>query len=225
MAAGPTAPLPVVVLISGRGSNLHALLKAIDEQHLPVEVRAVISNRRNAGGLQHARDLGIPTEILEHREFADREAFDQALRRTIDRYEPGLVVLAGFMRLLTTAFVNHYLGRLINIHPSLLPAYRGLNTHERALQDGVTEHGASVHFVTPELDSGPVILQAAVPVQKDDTVETLAERVLNVEHKIYPLAVKWFAENRVQLKDHRVWFDNRPVDRATRLNELETNEQ
>ena len=186
----------VVVLISGRGSNLQALLDA----ELPnCRVVAVISNKADAGGLEIARQHGIATQILIHREYADRESFDAALAIAIDQYQPDLVVLAGFMRILTAGFVAHYQGKLINIHPSLLPAYGGLHTHERALNDGVKIHGCTVHFVTPDLDHGPIIIQAAVSVLTEDTPATLGARVLQEEHRIYPQAVNWFCDNILSL--------------------------
>ena len=212
--------LPVVVLISGGGTNLQALIDAANGG-LPVEIRAVISNQPDAYGLERARRAGIPTEVLDHRDFPDREAFDKALERLIDGYRPGLVLLAGFMRILTPGFVEHYLGRMFNIHPSLLPKFQGLHTHRRALESGEEEHGASIHFVTEELDGGPVILQARVPVHPGDTEETLAARVLEQEHRIYPLAVKWFAEGRLALKDHQVLFDGKPLEKPLQLHELD----
>lgn len=203
-------PLPIVVLISGRGSNLKAILDAA-RAGLPYEVRCVLSNQPGAGGLAYAAEAGVPTEVLDHKGFPSREAFDEALAQRIDRYAPGLVVLAGFMRVLGPAFVRHYEGRLINIHPALLPAFRGLDTHRRALEAGVTEHGASVHFVTDEVDGGPVILQARVPVLPGDTPERLAARVLVEEHRIFPQAITWIAEGRVRLEGPRVLLDDRPV--------------
>ncbi len=183
----------VVILISGRGSNMRALLEA----GLPVEFACVISNRADAGGLETATAHGVPTRVLNHRDYADRAAFDTALAAEIDRHAPDLVILAGFMRVLSDAFVTHYERRLINIHPALLPAFPGLDTHARALAGGVKLHGCTVHFVTPEVDSGPILAQAAVPVLADDTPDTLAARVLAQEHRIYPQAVRWFAEGRV----------------------------
>jgi phosphoribosylglycinamide formyltransferase-1 len=205
-----TAQLPLVVLISGRGSNLKAILDAT-AAGLPAEVRCVISNRPGAGGLAYAAGAGVPTEVVDHTLFASREAFDTALTAAIDRYSPALVVLAGFMRVLGPEFVRHYRGRLINIHPALLPAFPGLDTHRRAIEAGVAEHGASVHFVTEEVDAGPVILQARVPVLSGDTPETLAARVLQQEHRIYPEAVRRLAEGRVRLDDNQVLMDGRPV--------------
>jgi phosphoribosylglycinamide formyltransferase-1 len=207
--------LPIVVLISGSGSNLQALINAVDRGELDVDIRAVISNRADAKGLQRARDAGIHTEVLEHGQFDSRDAYDTALQTLIDRFQPRLVVLAGFMRLLTDDLVNHYLGRMLNIHPSLLPAFKGLNTHARALEafhaGEVTEHGASVHFVTPALDDGPIILQAHVAIRDDDTAEKLAARVLLQEHRIYPQAVSWFASGRLSMKDHQIQLDGKPL--------------
>lgn len=186
-----TKKLAVVILISGRGSNMQAIVAARDPL---VEVRAVISNRADAAGLLFAQQQGIATEVLEHQDFSSREAFDQALIARIDQYAPDLLVLAGFMRILTPEFVEHYAGRLINIHPSLLPKYKGLHTHARVLAAGDAVHGATVHFVTAELDAGPPILQAEVPVFPDDDEEKLAARVLEQEHRIYPQAIHLFAE-------------------------------
>jgi phosphoribosylglycinamide formyltransferase-1 len=191
----------IVILISGRGSNMEALLRARQAGELPVEIAAVISNRADAKGIETARAKGFPAAVVPHKDFPSREAFDAALADKIDSYKPDLVVLAGFMRVLTEGFVTRYAGRLINIHPSLLPSFTGLHTHERALEAGCKVHGATVHFVTPELDHGPIILQAAVPVLPDDTPETLAERVLAQEHVIYPRAVRWFAEGLLEVED------------------------
>ncbi|MBS1161118.1 MAG: formyltetrahydrofolate-dependent phosphoribosylglycinamide formyltransferase [Proteobacteria bacterium] len=194
----------IVILISGRGSNLEALIAARQAGHLPVNIAAVISNRAAAPGLETAARAGIATQCIDHQTFAGREAFDAALADCIDGFHPDLVVLAGFMRILSDGFVRHYSGRLINIHPSLLPSFAGLHTHRRALEEGVRIHGCTVHFVTPALDHGPVIIQAAVPVLDDDCEETLAARVLEQEHQIYPLAVRWFAEDRLRLENGRV---------------------
>jgi len=185
----------IVILISGRGSNMLALLDA----RPALDVAAVISNEPQAAGLGAARERGVPTRIVDHRAHADRPRFDAALAREIDGFGPGLIVLAGFMRILTDEFVARYGGRLVNIHPSLLPAFPGLHTHRRALLAGVRIHGCTVHFVTPELDRGPIIAQAAVAVAPDDTEETLAARVLAQEHKLYPQVVRWVAEGRVTL--------------------------
>lgn len=185
--------LPIVVLISGSGSNLQSIIDA----DLPIEIRAVISNRADAYGLTRAEQAGIPTAVLDHKQFPDRESYDAALQELIDSYGPKLLVLAGFMRILSDGFVRHYEGRMMNIHPSLLPKYRGLNTHARAIEAGDREAGCSVHFVTPELDAGPVIAQARVPIHDDDTPETLAARVLEQEHRIYPEAIRLFAEGKL----------------------------
>jgi phosphoribosylglycinamide formyltransferase-1 len=190
--------MSVVVLISGRGSNMRALVEA----GLPV--RAVVSNRASAAGLGYARERGLETAIVGHAAFPSREAFDQALAAAIDRFDPSLVALAGFMRILTPVFVRRYEGRLLNIHPSLLPAFPGLHTHARALAAGVKVHGATVHFVTPELDHGPIVIQAAVPVQPDDDEDALAARVLAQEHIIYPQAVRWFVDGRLVVESGRV---------------------
>lgn len=203
--------LPIVVLLSGGGSNLQAIIDAVAGGQLPVEIRAVISNRPAAQGLQRAARAGIPAKVLDHTAYASRADYDAALMACIDHYAPVLVVLAGFMRLLSDDFVNHYQGRLLNIHPSLLPKFKGLQTHQRAVDAGEREHGASVHFVTPELDGGPVILQARVPVKPGDSAEQLAARVLLQEHRIYPEVIRWFAEGRLQLRDQQVWLDGKPL--------------
>ena len=196
----------IVILISGRGSNMQALLEA----NLPCKIAAVISNRADATGLAIAQAHGIPTTVVAHRDYPDRNSFDATLAQIIDSFEPDFVVLAGFMRILTETFVTRYQGRLINIHPSLLPAYGGLDTHARALHDGVQIHGCTVHFVTPDLDHGPIIIQAAVPVMPDDTEQTLAARVLYEEHRIYPQAIRWLCDQKIALgKQGRVEFQSR----------------
>jgi len=204
----------VVVLLSGTGSNLQALIDSIkafapDAEAHPTRISAVISNRADALGLQRARDAGIATRVLEHTGFEGREAFDAALMALIDSFDADLVVLAGFMRILSPAFVRHYQGRLLNIHPSLLPKYKGLHTHQRALAAGDAEHGCSVHFVTEELDGGPLVVQAVVPVAAHDTPQTLAQRVHAQEHQIYPLAVRWFAEGRLCLDEQGAMLDGK----------------
>lgn len=204
MMAGPAG---IVILVSGRGSNMQAIIEAVRDGRLPAEIRAVLSNEPGAPALERARAAGIPAIAINHREFPTRAQFDQALMREIDAREPRLVVLAGFMRILGREFIDHYAGRLINIHPSLLPAFPGLDTHERALQSGAKLHGASVHFVTHEVDGGPVIIQAAVPVRPDDSPETLAARVLAEEHRIFPLAIRWFLEGRLSVRDGQVTLD------------------
>jgi phosphoribosylglycinamide formyltransferase-1 len=189
----------LVILISGRGSNMRSIVAACAAGQIRARVAAVISNEPEAGGLLYAKECGIATRIVCHRDFGTRAAFDAALGRVIDEYAPDIVTLAGFMRVLTPEFVNRYGGRLINIHPSLLPAFPGLHTHRRALAEKVSLHGATVHFVTAELDGGPSIVQAAVPVFEDDDEQCLAARVLEQEHAIYPQALNWLVENKVKL--------------------------
>lgn len=184
----PTTRL--VILISGRGSNMRSIIEAINHQQLDATVAAVISNRPDAAGLEYASSQSIPTKIVDHKAFADRESFDRALAQQIDEFKPDYVILAGFMRILTAEFVEHYQNKLINIHPSLLPKFKGLDTHQRAIDAGEKEHGASVHFVTAELDDGPVIMQAKVKVKPDDSAQTLAARVLEQEHQLYPAAIQ-----------------------------------
>lgn len=199
----------VVVLLSGSGTNLQAI---IDQNHQrSIDVVAVISNRPKVKGLARAESAGIKTQCIDHTQFDRREAFDKALMEAIDQYQPDLVVLAGFMRILTPAFTQHYTGRMLNIHPSLLPLYQGLNTHQRALDAGDSTHGVSVHFVTEELDGGPVVLQAAVNIEPDDTAETLSTKVQTAEHIIYPLAIKWFAEGKLVLKQSTPYFNHEPI--------------
>ena len=194
----------IVILISGRGSNMEALIAARDAGTLPVNIAAVISNRPEALGLETAQRAGITAHFIDHKGFASREAFDAALAECIDQFAPDLVVLAGFMRILTPGFVRRYEGRLLNIHPSLLPSFPGLHTHQRALDEGVRIHGCTVHFVTAELDHGPVVIQAAVPVIDGDDEASLAARILVQEHRIYPQAVRWFAEGKLTLDKGRV---------------------
>lgn len=201
-----THTLNVVVLISGSGSNLQALLDD-QTQHSLSSIRAVISNRADAYGLTRARNAGVATEVIDHKGYADRVAFDQGLIELIDKYQPDLVVLAGFMRILSAEFVDHYQGRLINIHPSLLPKHKGLHTHQRALDAGDHEHGCSVHFVTPELDGGPVVAQAIVNIEPEDDAARLAARVHTQEHIIYPMVVRWFAEGRLRLAANGAMLD------------------
>ena len=202
-----SAPCNIVVLISGSGSNLQALIDSLGEDN-PICIRAVISNRTEAFGLQRAGTAGIPTHVVQHKDFSDREAFDATLQAIIDEYSPHLVLLAGFMRILTPAFVRHYRGRLLNIHPSLLPRHKGLDTHRRALEAGDEEHGCSVHFVTEELDGGPVALQAAFTVGSENSIDALTSRVHAAEHVIYPLAVRWFAEGRLRLASEGAMLDD-----------------
>jgi phosphoribosylglycinamide formyltransferase-1 len=197
----------IVILISGRGSNMAALIDAAAGGAFPARVAAVLSNRPGAAGLEVAASHGIPTRVVDHARYPDREAFDAALAEAIDAFCPDLVALAGFMRILGDRFVARHAGRLVNIHPSLLPAFPGLSTHRRALEAGVRLHGCTVHFVTPTLDHGPIIAQAAVPVLDGDDVSSLAARVLAQEHRLYPLAVRWFAEGRLRVIDGRVALD------------------
>lgn len=189
----------VVILISGAGSNMRALAEA----HLPCRIAAVISNRPDAAGLQVARELGIETRVIDHKQFAERELFDAALASAIDDYQPDVILLAGFMRVLGDKFINRFNNLLINIHPSLLPVFTGLHTHQRALDAGVKIHGCTVHFVTAQLDHGPIIIQAAVPVLEDDDATTLAARVQAAEHRIYPQAVQWLLHGAVSLREGR----------------------
>jgi len=203
--------LRIVVLISGNGSNLQAIIDDIHDDEIDAEVVAVFSNKADAYGLQRADIAGIDSIIIDSNDYKTREEYDAQLQQSIDQYRPDLIVLAGFMRILSDEFVNHYLGRLINIHPSLLPKYQGLNTHQRVLDAGDTHHGASVHFVIPELDAGPLILQAEVPIHENDTVAELAHRVHKQEHIIYPLVVKWFAEGRIKMIDNTTIKDGKEL--------------
>ncbi len=203
----------IVILISGRGSNMQAIVQRCAEQQWPAAVVAVVANRADAHGLVHAREHGFATVVVDHKAQATREAFDTTLAETIDRFEPDLVVLAGFMRILGADFVRRYQGRLLNIHPSLLPAFPGLHSHRRALEAGCQLVGATVHFVTPELDHGPIVMQSAVPVLPGDDEHSLAARVLATEHVIYPLSVRWFVDGRLQLCQRRV----RQLDGASQV--------
>ena len=216
------ATLKVAVLISGRGTNLQALIDACAGPGYGAEIATVISNRSDAHGLERARAAGIPAAIIDHRAFASRPDFEAALDDSIRAAATDLVCLAGFMRLLTEDFARKWRDRLINIHPSLLPAFTGLNTHARMIQAGVRFAGCTVHFVRPEMDSGPIIVQAAVPVRQDDTPETLAERTLAVEHRIYPMAVRLIAEGRVRVVNEVVNIDGVGAPEAVLLNPLET---
>ncbi|MBI3777256.1 MAG: phosphoribosylglycinamide formyltransferase [Gammaproteobacteria bacterium] len=208
--------LPVVILISGGGTNLQAIIDAQQRGELPIEIRAVISNRADAFGLERARRACIAISVVEHTQFASRAEFDQALQTRIDATGAQLIILAGFMRILTPDFVQHYSGRLLNIHPSLLPKHRGLRTHEAALAAGDAQHGASVHFVSTELDGGPVIAQTRVPILADDTAATLAERVRAQERIIYPLVIGWYASGRLRLSDGQIVLDEQ-ILRTPRL--------
>ena len=216
-----TEPLPsIVVLISGGGSNLQAIIDATQVGRIRGKITAVISNKADAYGLERANKANIPTRILDHREYQDRESFDAALGDLIEEFQPSLIILAGFMRILTEDFVRRFEGRMLNIHPSLLPKYRGLHTHKRALEAGDDIHGASVHFVTPELDGGPAILQAEVPIIEGDTPESLASRVLEQEHVIYPLVASWFTDGRVRLDGSGVVFDDKLLQQPLKLDQI-----
>ena len=217
MSSNGVAPFPIVVLLSGEGSNLQAILDRIGDGTLPAQIVAVISNRADAHGITRARNAHIDTLILDPQLFPDRASYDQALITQIDQYAPKLIVLAGFMRILSNEFVEHYLGRLINIHPSLLPKYKGLHTHQRVIEAGESEHGASVHYVSPELDSGPIILQSKIPVQKTDTAASLQQRVHTIEHQLYPEAIRRIATGEVQLRAGTVYLMNKPLTSAQQL--------
>jgi len=203
----------IVILLSGRGSNMRSVVQACRAESWPARVAAVIANRPDAEGLAWAAGQGLATAVVDHRAHADREAFDAALAAEIDRHAPDLLLLAGFMRILTDGFVRHYDGRMLNIHPSLLPAFPGLHTHRQALAAGVQAAGATVHFVTPQLDHGPIVAQAVVPVRPDDDEAALARRVLAAEHRLYPMAARWFIEGRLALDQGRV----RQLDGASQL--------
>jgi len=204
--------MPIVVLISGGGTNLQAIIDAIASGELPVTIEAVISDRPNAYGLERAQKGGIKTLILENNGFENREAYDSALQQLIDEQQPQLVVLAGFMRILSAPFVEHYLGRMLNIHPSLLPKHKGLNTHQRAIDAGDSEAGCTVHFVVPEIDAGPMIIQARVPIYDTDSAGELAARVLKQEHQIFTRAIKWFATSRLILNGGHAQLDGENIE-------------
>jgi phosphoribosylglycinamide formyltransferase-1 len=203
----------IVVLISGSGSNLQAILDAVSAGFITGRVSAVISNKANVYGLERAQAAGVATTVLDHKTYSDRQSYDHALITAIDEFQPDLVVLAGFMRILTPHFVEYYQGRLLNIHPSLLPKYQGLHTHQRAIDAGDTEHGCSVHFVTAELDGGPVILQAKVPIFPEDDAQSVAERVHEQEHRIYPLVIRWFCQNRLQQRSDQALLDGQVLSK------------
>ena len=204
-------PCRLVVLISGSGSNLQAIIDACARGEIKAEIAAVISNKADAYGLERAKKAGIQTRVLSHKDFDSREAYDAELMDIIESFEPNLVVLAGFMRILTPSLVQKFKGKMLNIHPSLLPKYQGLNTHQRAIDAKDEVHGVSVHFVTEELDGGPVVLQAKVPVLENDTADTLAQRVHQQEHIIYPLVVKWFSEQRLKMEADYAVFDKKKL--------------
>lgn len=215
----------LVVLVSGSGSNLQSFIDACAAEQLNAEVCAVISNNPSAGGLERAANANIPNLVIDHRNFDHRETFDQALTEMIDSFTPDVIILAGFMRILTPQFVAHFLGRLINIHPSLLPAYPGLHTHRRAIEAGDEMAGATVHFVIPELDAGPSIIQAPLSIAKTDTEQTLAARVLKLEHIIYPLAVSWLCDDRLSMQEGVAWLDNQPIASTGIIFNQEANNQ
>lgn len=204
MSATPT----LCVLISGNGSNLQAIIDRINDGTLHARIGCVIANRPDAYGLQRAKDAGIDAFCLDHHDYADRDSYDAALAGLINQYDPQCVVLAGFMRILTADFVNSLRGKLVNIHPSLLPKYKGLNTHQRAIDNGDKEHGVSVHFVTPELDGGPVIIQSKVPVFEGDTAEELASRVQEQERQLYPYVLNWICSGRLAMKENKAVLDD-----------------
>ena len=212
MTPAPNDRLPIVILLSGRGSNMRAIAERAAQGMLPVEVRAVISDKPEAPGLAIAAGMQIPTRALSPREFADRASYDHSLAALVASYEPQVVVLAGFMRILSPGFIAAFAGRILNIHPSLLPLYRGLHTHRRALAAGDRLHGASVHFVTEELDGGPLVIQAQVKVLPGDSESSLSARVQQQEHRIYSQAIGWFARGRLRLREQRAWLDGRPLE-------------
>ncbi len=209
--------LRIVVLISGNGSNLQAIIDDIHDDEVEAQIVAVISNSPQAYGLQRAKQANIDTIVIDDANVASRTEYDRSLQQCIEQYQPDLVVLAGFMRILSNDFVNRYKDRLINIHPSLLPKYQGLNTHQRVLDAGDSHHGASVHFVIPELDAGPLILQAEVPIHSNDTVSELAQRVHDQEYIIYPLVIKWFAEGRIKMENGKVIKDGKELKHAAAI--------
>ena len=211
MKSEPAEPARIVVLISGSGSNMQAIAQSCFKKEMDAEIVAVISNRPGVAGLERAEKLKIATSVVDHTEFASREEFDVNLIRAIDEHSPDIVILAGFMRILTPDFVRRYKGKLINIHPSLLPKHKGLNTHNRALEAGDSEHGVTVHFVSEDLDGGPNIIQAIVPVLDDDNALTLQVRVQAQEHVIFPIAIKWFAEGRLSMIKGDAYFDNQAL--------------
>jgi len=198
----------IVVLVSGNGSNLQAIIDDISQHRINAKITAVIANQATAYGLTRAENAGIPALCIDHKNFASREEYDAKMVSCIDQFNPNLIVLAGFMRILTPSFVEHFQGRMLNIHPSLLPKYKGLHTHQRAIDAKDREHGASVHFVTPELDGGPVVLQSKVPVFEQQDVQELADRVQQQERQMYPLVIKWFCEDRLKMINNRAVLDN-----------------
>jgi len=209
-----------VVLISGSGSNLQAFIDQVSSGELDIDIRLVISNKPEAYGLERAENAGINQACINHRDYDSRLSFDQALIERIDQEQPDIVILAGFMRILTPEFVNHYSNRLVNIHPSLLPKYPGVNTHQRAIDAGDQWHGASIHFVVPEVDAGPIILQGQLKINADDTPESLQQRIHKIEHKLYPLAVKWFSQGRLSLSGEQILLDGETSDKQLQTFDL-----
>ena len=207
-----SASLPTAVLISGGGTNLQAFIDGVGAGRLPLDLKVVVSNRPGAYGLERARKAGIPTECVEHGDYPDRRSFDRALVDTLETYAPELILLAGFMRILTPVFIDRFAGKIFNIHPSLLPQYPGLDTHQRAIDAGDRWAGSTVHFATAELDGGPRVIQGRVPVMPDDTADALAARVLEVEHQIYPRAAELFAEGRLAYRNGAAWLDGKRLD-------------
>ncbi len=208
----------VAILISGGGTNLQAFIDAVEERSLDVDIAVVLSNRPDAYGLTRARNADIPTECVQNKDYPDRAAFDEALANALERYQPDLLILAGFMRILTSAFVKRFEGKILNIHPALLPKYPGLNTHQRAIDAGDRWHGSTVHFVTEELDAGPLILQGRIPVLSGDTECLLSARVQAVEHKIYPEAAALFASGRLEFRNGQSWLDGSRLDEPVQVN-------
>lgn len=215
----------LVVLISGEGSNLQAIINSVQSGSLPATITAVISNRPDSGGLNRAKSAGIPAEVVDHQLFDSRDTFDAALARKIDQFKPDLIILAGFMRILTTSFVTRFSGKMLNIHPSLLPKYRGLRTHQKALDANDQQHGASVHFVTPELDGGPVIAQAIIRIRQHDTAESLASRLLRREHVLYPRVIQWFCQGRLKLSQNQTVLDGNPLLKPVNVDTLPSEPQ
>ena len=215
--AAPEGSCKIAVLISGGGSNLQSIIDHVGQGHIDASIACVISNKPDAYGLVRAQDANIPTHVIEHINYASRETFEQELARTLAVYDIKLIILAGFMRVLSPIFINEYQGNILNIHPSLLPKYAGLHTHVRAIETGDSEHGCSVHFVTADLDEGPLVIQAKVKVENSDTPDVLAARVLEKEHVIYPLTVKWFCEKRLAFKNNKAYFDDAPLEQAMLL--------
>ncbi len=212
-------PLQLVVLISGNGSNLQAIIDRIEAGELDARIAAVISNRPGARGLERARRHGIEAVALDHHAFDSRDAFDRELQQRIDRYRPDLVLLAGYMRILTPGLIEHFRGRMLNIHPSLLPKYPGLHTHQRALDNGDTEHGISIHVVTPELDAGPVLMQGRFPIEPGDSAESLQQKVHALEHRMYPQVIQWIAEGRLQPDAVTPLLDGKPLEKPVEFTE------